>query len=187
MKRPCLCIGKTYFSFLVLRPMQEHFLPSIDKENLRRVMGSGNDNDLMELLVTPLHEELYRRQDFNFLDVLSTGQQLILSYDYLQQQVDQGGFIQFLVNGYAGLLPEMPGWLLEVGATEMAAVIDGVLKIYVLNIAIFRTEMTTREFAKLYEELKEFEVSEQRFHALRKSTLSAMMSYAKEHMEDFVQ
>ncbi|RZA15885.1 MAG: DUF4375 domain-containing protein, partial [Proteobacteria bacterium] len=37
------------------------------------------------------------------MDELSEGQQLFLAYDYLRTQVLQGGFLQFVVNGYVGL------------------------------------------------------------------------------------
>ena len=166
--------------------MTEKYLPYIDPEKLDAAIASANDHAIFELLTDPLHEELYRRQDFNFMDMLSEGQQLLLSYDYLLQQVGQGGFIQFLANGYIGLLPEMPGWLQSVGALDMAMVIDDVIKVYVLNIDLFKKEMTTQQFAQLYDELKEFELLEQRFNALNEKTISMMMAYARQHIEDFV-
>lgn len=167
--------------------MSEKFLPQIDGQQLEAALSSPNDQALFELLAEPLHEELYRRQDFNFMDTLTEGQQLLLSYDYLQQQVGQGGFIQLLANGYIGLLPDMPGWLQRIGAPEMAAVIDDVIKVYVLNIDLFRREMTTQEFAQLYDELKEFEILEARYQALHAGTIAAMMHYARAHIGEFVQ
>lgn len=166
--------------------MSAKFLPAIDKNILDELLESKDENRLYDLLVTPLHEELYRRQDFNFMDDLSEGQQLLLAYDYLNTQVGQGGFIQFLVNGYIGLLPEMPGWLNVVGAHDMSQVIDDVIKVYVLNYNTFSNEKTPEEFAKLYDELKEFEILEERFHQLNEATIKAMMQYAKEHLDEFI-
>lgn len=162
------------------------FLPEINKNTLKNVLESQDNHALFQLLATPLHEELYRRQDFNFLDSLTEGQQLLLSYDYLLNQVGQGGFIQFLVNGYIGLLPEMPGWLQKIGASEMAQVIDDVIKVYVLNYNIFSKEVTPEEFAKLYDELKEFEGLEERFNRLNPETVNRMMEYARNHLREFV-
>jgi hypothetical protein len=161
------------------------FLPKIDNEKLKQTLAAGDDFVLFDLLAEPLHEELYRRQEFHFMDELTDGQQLILSYDYLRSQIAQGGFIQFLVNGYIGLLPEMPGWLQRMGADEMAQVVDDAIKVYVLNHDLFAKELSNEEFARLYEELKEFEIIDSRFAALNDVTIHIIMDYAKKHIDEF--
>lgn len=166
--------------------MSTKYLPQIDQNLIDDAIASSDATQLYDLLVTPLHEELYRRQDFNFMDDLTEGQQLLLAYDYLNTQVGQGGFIQFLVNGYIGLLPEMPDWLQVIGAPEMAQVIDDVIKVYVLNHELLSKETTPEAFAKLYDELKEFEVLEERFNALNEQTIQKMMDYAQHHLNEFI-
>ena len=161
------------------------FLPQIDKDKLELTLATGDDFALFDLLAEPLHEELYRRQEFHFLDELTEGQQLILSYDYLRSQVAQGGFIQFLVNGYIGLLPEMPGLLQRIGADAMAQVVDDAIKVYVLNHGLFSKELTNEEFARLYDELKEFEIIDSRFSNLNDATIHIMMEYARKHLDEF--
>lgn len=121
------------------------------------------------------------------MDELTEGQQLLLSYDYLWQQVGQGGFIQLLANGYVGLLPDMPRWLQLVAAPEMALVIDDVVRVYVLNVHLFTPDMSTQQFAKLYDELREFELLDARFHQYHDATIAAIVNYAKTHLQDFVQ
>lgn len=166
--------------------MASKYLPEIDKDKLEQAKASGDKEALYELFAQPLHEELYRRQDFDFLDDLSEGQQLLLSYDYVQSQVFQGGFIQLIQNSYIGLLPPMPGWLQVIGDPEMAQVIDDVLKVYVLNRDILDQKTTVEEFAKLYEELKEFEIIDDRFAELAPHTLDKLLEYAVHHIEEFV-
>jgi len=109
------------------------FLPEINKQALDKAKDANNYDDIYDILAQPLHEELYRRQSFSFLDELSAGQQVLLSYDYVRTQVGQGGFIQFIQNGYISLLPQMVIWLDDMHITEMAAILDDVLKVYVLN------------------------------------------------------
>ncbi|HYD21398.1 MAG TPA: DUF4375 domain-containing protein, partial [Flavipsychrobacter sp.] len=113
--------------------MSSSFLPHIPAQVLKEKMASNDPVELFETLVEPIHEELYRRQDFTFIDQLSVGQQLMVSYDYVRMQVMQGGFIQLIQNGYIGILLPMPAWLQDIGAGDMAKVIDDVLKVYVLN------------------------------------------------------
>ena len=87
---------------------KEFFLPKIDEEALNEALAAEHPYVLMGALVEPLHEELYRRQTFDFMEELTEGQQLILCFDYVMMQVKGGGFLQLLHNGYAGLLIDLP-------------------------------------------------------------------------------
>lgn len=164
--------------------MESKYLPPISA-NLLKEKQSESHQAVYDLLVTPLHEELYRRQTFEFLDDLSNGQQLMLSYDYVREQVAQGGFIQLLQNGYVGLLPDMPAWLYAVNDPEMAQIIDDVLKVFVLNNEVLNRQTTIEEFAKLYEEFKEFEVIEERFRQWDEKTIVIIADYALAHLNEF--
>ncbi len=166
--------------------MSSNFLPFVNEEAINKAIASGDDDHLYDILVQPLHEELYRRGTFDFLDDLSDGQQLLLAYDYLRMQVGQGGFIQFIHNGYVGLLPSMIEQLYGIGANDMAQVLDDVLKVYVLNRELLNAAKTVAEFALLYDELKEFEVIEERYNGISIQTIKHMMLYAAGHLDDFV-
>lgn len=165
--------------------MSSKYLPHIPAAEYNDKLSSDRIFDLYELLSGPLHEEMYKRQDFNFLDDLSEGQQLLISYDYVRMQVQQGGFIQLIQNGYIGLLPDMPAWLDMVGASNMAKVIDDALKVYVLNRELLDRQTTVEEFAKLYDELKEFEIIDERFRESDAETVEKIAAYIKAHIEDF--
>lgn len=166
--------------------MTSIFLPEVKAGVLETAMLAGDENALWDIYIQPLHEELYRRQDFNFLDDLSEGQQLLLSYDYVQMQVLQGGFIQLIQNGYIGLLPTMPAWLQVVGCLEMAKTIDDVLKVYVLNRDELDKKTTIEEFAQLYSEFKEFEILDEQFHDQHPKTFNTLLQYAIHHTEEFL-
>ncbi len=167
--------------------MAVQFLPQISADALKEKQASTDIDDLYELLVTPLHEELYKRQTFDFFNELSPGQQLLISYDYVRSQVEQGGFIQLIQNGYIGLLPAMPAWLQVVGAHEMAQVLDNVLKIYVQHRDILGKERSVEEFALLYNEFKELEQSDADFIRLNEPTVRLIMDYAGHHPEEFAE
>lgn len=165
--------------------IHSEYLPVLSKEQLTTAIQSAQYAALYDMLVTPLHEELYRRNDFNFLDILSTGQQLLLSYDYVRNQVLQGGFIQLIQNGYIGLLPDMPAWLQYIGDSSMASLLDDVLKVYVLNHELLDKKTTPEEFVKLYEELKEFEIIDARFLELDTHTERLIIQFAIKYPEQF--
>ncbi|MGC4057628.1 MAG: DUF4375 domain-containing protein [Chitinophagaceae bacterium] len=135
--------------------MRSSFLPKILLNDLNALREKGDFAALFEALVMPIHEELYKRQDFSFIETLSPGQELLLRYDYVRMQVIQGGFIQLIQNGYIDLLPPMPAMLTQVGATEMAKILDDVLRVFSLNSEMLGKETTVEEFAQLYEEFRE--------------------------------
>lgn len=164
--------------------MSEIFLPRLDAARWKELSASGDDEACFDFLVTPLTEELYRRGDFDFMDELSEVQQLLLSYEYLLNQVRQGGFIQLLVNGYAGLLPDMPRWLTQIGAEAMGQLLDDVLKMYVLNIDRFPTNLSNAAFAALYTELTGFEALDRSFEQLHPEALHLMLEYSHGHMDE---
>lgn len=166
--------------------MNSNFLPTVSNDAIRKASASADQNELYDLLTLPLHEELYRRKTFDFLDDLSDGQQLLLAYDYTRMQVGQGGFIQFIQNGYIGLLPSMIEQLYQIGADDMARVLDDVLKVFVLNRELLSKPTTVEEFAQLYDELREFEGIDERFARLNEPTIKMMLDYALEHLDEFV-
>jgi len=166
--------------------MSSNFLPVVDKQLILNAFEAGNYDEIYELLVQPLHEELYKRQNFDFIDELSPGQQLLLAYDYMRTQVGQGGFIQFIQNGYIGLLPNMIEQLYALGGNEMAKVLDDVLKVYVLNRDILNKSTTVEEFARLYDEFKEFEFIDAEYGRLNLPTEKIMLDYSVSHLEHFI-
>jgi Domain of unknown function (DUF4375) len=165
---------------------KSRFLPRISEDKITEVKLRDKDDDFFELLTQPLHNELYRRQTFDFLEDLSPGQQMFLSYDYIVGQVKQGGFIQFLQNGYVSLLAPMPGWLESIGAYEMSVLLDDVLKAYVKNVDKLEKETTVEEFARLYNELPEFSELDSRFEQYETYTLHCLVEYASKHLEEYV-
>lgn len=166
--------------------MENYFLPIVQTSQWKQLQDENNIIGLYEQIVEPLHGEMYLRQSFDFMDELTENQQLVLSYDYVRMQVLQGGFIQLIQNGYVGLLPDMPGWLYQMGIPEMAKIIDDALKVFVLNRELLSKQTTVEEFALLYQELKEYEIIDDRFRAEDESTIDAMVQYAIAHPDSFV-
>lgn len=166
--------------------MNSNFLPTVDITAVKNAYAGGDAEKFYDLLVQPLHEELYKRQTFEFMDELSWAQQLLLGYDYMHMQVGQGGFIQFIQNGYVALLPSLIEQLYKLGAGDMAQVLDDVLKVYVLNREQLERSTTVEEFAKLYDEFREFEEIDKRYYLLHEQTTKMLLAYAHEHLDEFI-
>ena len=166
--------------------MNSNYLPAVSLKALEDAQKAEDDDLLYDLFAQPLHEELYRKKTFDFLDDLSDGQQLFIAYDYARMQVGQGGFIQFIQNGYVGLLPSMVEQMYKLGIGYMAHILDDVLKVYVLNRELFEKSTSVEDFARLYDELKEFEVIDGRYAKLNEATIKKMLTYAMSHLGEFI-
>ncbi|MCC6185983.1 MAG: hypothetical protein IT256_02405, partial [Chitinophagaceae bacterium] len=70
--------------------MHSQYLPKLSLTELLALQEKDEIETIFEQLVLPLHEELYRKQDFNFIETLSPGQELLIRYDYVRMQVLQG-------------------------------------------------------------------------------------------------
>jgi hypothetical protein len=167
--------------------VQSKFLPKISLVELIKLQEQNEIESIFEQLVLPLHEELYKKQDFSFIETLSAGQELLIRYDYVRMQVLQGGFIQLIQNGYINLLLAMPQMLTQIGAPKMAQLLDDVLKVYTLNVDDLSKETTVEEFAKLYQEFTEFEELDARFVSENPDTEKAIVAYALRFPDEFIE
>jgi hypothetical protein len=131
---------------------------------VRRAATEEKWNEAFEELARPLHEALYKAQTFDMMDSLTTLEQLILSLDYVQAQIGQGGIIQLVQNGYAPLLVTV---IESAAALNMSPGVrkslDDALKVFVLNNEALSRETTPEEFSKLYDEFREFEALDRAF------------------------
>lgn len=138
-------------------------------------LDAGRPEDAFEVLVAPLHGELYTQQDFGWTDTLPEILRVALYFDYVRMQVLQGGFLQLIANHYISLLLPMPEWFLLHEQPEMAQVLDDVLKVYVLNRTHLEGEKSVDEFARLYDQFPEFTQLDSRFEAAYPEALSVMI------------
>ena len=79
----------------------------------------------------------------------------------------------------------MPEWLEKIGANEVAGLLDDVLKVYVLNRELLDKQITAEEFARLYDEFKEFENIDDSFQQLDADTMHRLAKNAVDNINQF--
>jgi len=140
----------------------------INEQSFYKLVETADWPEAYELLTAPLHEWLYERQSFEAIDERTAVERLILSFDYVQMQVGQGGFIQLIQNGYVSLLVSVVEALQSLNLSpEMIPVLDDALKVFVLNKEVLAQDLGVEAFGRLYQEFREFEILEERFHQLQ--------------------
>ena len=166
---------------------QTGFFPKVDTESVTANIAADNAEAAFDLLVQPLHEELYRRQTFDFLDELTPGQRVLITFDYVRGQVAHGGFIQLIQNGYTPLLvPLIEGLQAINTGLSLVPVFDDVLKVFVLNKEALSRETTVEEFGRLYAEFKEFDALDSAFTAQSPGVVSELVTYVLQHPAQFL-
>ncbi len=149
----------------------------VDEQQLHALLTAQHHAEAFELVAEPLHVWLYDQQDFDAIHERSAMEKLILGFDYVQQQVGQGGFIQLIQNGYVRLLVTVIEALQELCISpRMIGVLDDVLKVYVLNRDVLGKETTVEEFGRLYAEFREFEPLEERFREALPEVMQGVFS-----------
>ena len=148
--------------------MHQDYHFKVDEQLFARLVQEERWAEAFDMLAIPLHEWLYQEQHFEALDTRTVLEQLILSFDYVQTQVGQGGFIQLIQNRYISLLLTVIESLQVLNlAPQMIPVLDDVLKVFVLNKDVLDKETSVEEFGRLYQKFKEFEVLEERFSQMQ--------------------
>lgn len=153
----------------------------MEKGELQTYINEQRWDEAFETLAQELHTRLYERQSFDILTEFSVTERGIITLDYIQAQVNQGGFIQLIQNGYISLLVPLIEALQQLNiAPDMEKVLDDVLKVYVLNNDTLSKETSVQEFARLYEEFREFEILEKSFFEALPDTVKSLSIKALE-------
>jgi hypothetical protein len=178
-KCSCLHLPGPYFYPQKKLLMLRDYDFQVDESLLAQLAAEEKWPEAFDVLAGPLHEWLYREQDFAAIDTRRAAEQLILSFDYVQMQVGQGGFIQLIQNGYVSLLVTVIESLQKMNiSANMIPVLDDVLKVFVLNKEALSKETSVEEFGRLYGEFREFESLEEQFRSLQPALLRETVEYA---------
>ena len=123
------------------------------------------------------------------MDRLTTDQHTLLAYRYLLEEVMEGGFIQLILNGYAGYVLEGPfPYVLkkEWGMKELAKLIYSVKSEFHRHREELEAEMSDEEFMALYEQLETLnELGDDFLDDFQEETTPAVAQFVADHVERF--
>lgn len=121
--------------------------------------------------------------------MLNTDQHTLLAYRYLKDEVMEGGFIQLIINGYAGYVLEGPFALVlkkEWGLRDLSKLIFDAKREFHLNREKLEKDMTDEEFMALYEELETLnDLGDDFLDDHQEKTTPAIAKYVMEHIDKF--
>ena len=120
---------------------------------------------------------------------MTAEQTVLLAFVTMDNEVTNGGFIQLIENGYGSYIFDNPlsDYLREWGAAATAMIIDLARDLYHDKKEILEKEKSLEEFARLYQEHKEFEDIEQQYYAVIDAERATIRKYMEAHLDRFAE
>jgi len=143
--------------------------------------------DFISLFISKYHELISADPTGQIQLQFNTEQNILLAFHTLDTQVSSGGFIQLIENGYglyifdSSLSDHLRSW----GAVQIASIIHEAGVIYHQKKTILEREKTLEEFAKLYQEHREFEILEEQFNTVIDSERGIIKQYVESNFSLF--
>lgn len=101
----------------------------------------------------------------------SPGQKALYFFWYLDEQVTNGGFIQFYWNEYGKYLPAIDNGLNLMGDKKMLLLIEEVNEYLADNLSTFQNAIDKEDFEGIFETLPKFDEFDERYFELNNQTL----------------
>ena len=121
------------------------------------------------------------------MNKLNGSQHALLAYRFLTEELNQGGFVQLIQNGYGGYIFGNPtAKALKIfGASEMARIIYKAKEIYDANREALERETTEEEFTAMYVDFEVFDELEERYFVIEEEQTAIIASYVDDNIGEF--
>ena len=123
------------------------------------------------------------------MDKLNGYQHTLLAYRFLSDEINEGGFVQLIQNGYGGYIFGNPvaKALKQFGAVEMGKLLYKAKEIYDANRERLERETSEDEFMAMYEEFEAFDDLEEQFFIVEEETTAAIARFVDENLAEFAE
>jgi hypothetical protein len=166
----------------VLFDQENHLQPDFDKTNFDTLHGW----DFGWAILEPINIAKSRADDKELSKRFSSGQKALYFFWYLEEEVTNGGFIQFYWNGYREYLPAIETGLKLVGDTNLIELIEKADKEYLANKNKFDLQQELNDWEPLYDNLVQFNDFDQEYYKMRNSTMDKIEKYIRLKPAEFV-
>lgn len=158
----------------------------IKDEALRKGAMEGMD-EFLQVFIDAYEEALGGELTAETMPMLNGYQISLLAYHYFRREVNEGGFVQLIYNGYGGFIFENPfaKAMRLMGAREFSKLVYSARKIYDEHKAELMREKSDEEFMATYEKFEAFDKLEEEFMEMEEMVTATLASYVDEHIEEF--
>ena len=121
--------------------------------------------------------------------LLNGMQHTLLGYHFFREEINEGGFIQLIQNGYGPyfFLNPFAKAVRLMGAKDFSKLIYEAKNIYDANRADLEKDCTDDEFMAMYEQYEAFDDLEEQFMDMEEEVTEVIARYVDEHLEEFAE
>lgn len=121
--------------------------------------------------------------------LLNGYQHTLLALRFFTEEVNEGGFVQLIQNGYGGYIFNNPvaKSLKLMGAKGFSKLLYKAKEIYDVHKTELERETTDVEFMEMYSEFEQFDDLEEKFFYIEEEDTAIVARYVDEHLEDFAE
>lgn len=121
------------------------------------------------------------------LPLLNGYEHVLLGYHFFREEVNAGGFVQLIQNGYGPYIFDNPfaKAMRLFGAKEFAKLVYDAKRIYDAHRADLESERTDDEFMAMYEQYEAFDDLEEKFMDMEEEVTATIAHYVDEHITLF--
>lgn len=161
----------------------DELLPIIKGEQLSAAAEQGMD-EFIAVFTNAYLEMIQDNLTGESLQQLNGYQNTLLAYHYFVQEIQSGGFVQLIQNGYGAYIFDNPfaKAMRLFGAKELSKLIYKAKKIYDEHRERLERETTEDEFMAMYEEFEAFDDLEEEYFELEEESTAAIAHYVDEHL-----
>lgn len=123
------------------------------------------------------------------MDQLNGFQHTLLALRFFTEEVNEGGFVQLIQNGYGGYIFNNPvaKALKQMGAKGFSKILYKAKEIYDPNRIELERETTEEEFNAMYVDFEQFDELEESFFYMEEEETAIIAQYVDENLDDFAE
>jgi len=151
--------------------------------------SSKSDFDLITLFTDKYLVEISSNLTAENMHKLTGYQHALLAYRFFWEEVNHGGFVQLIQNGYGGYIfdnPTAKAWKLF-GADKTAKIVYKAKEIFDANREELERETTDDEFHAMLVDFEVFDELEENYYAIEKQQTAVIARYVDENRSLFAE
>ena len=160
----------------------------ISDKKLKAAAEKGMD-EFLQVFTDAYLEALDGNLTAENMDKLNGYQHTLLAYRFMTEELNEGGFVQLIQNGYGGYIFGNPvaKAFKQFGAKDLAKIIYKAKEIYDAHRVELERETTEDEFMAMYVDFEVFDELEEQYFEMEEEQTAIIASYVDEHIEDFAE
>ncbi len=158
------------------------------KDSALRAAAETGEDAFVQVFVDAISDAVGGVLTQENMQQLSPDQITLLGWSYLHEEVMDGGYIQLIHNGFGAFIFRNPfaAAMRNWGLTELYFHIRRAKKPYDRYHERIEEEMSDDDFMALYEQMPEFDNSDDEFIVNEEEWTGMVAEYIDNHIEDFV-